>query len=139
MAPLGDILVPKTVHPQPVGAIVRYAQRERVRPLKHHAHPLPQVQQVGPLLVDVDASYQDSALNMDILDQVVHPVERTQEGRLAAARRPDQGGDFLWVDFEADILQRLKAAVKEIQVLDLDDAHSVFSIRIFRKYSRWCA
>ena len=47
-----------------------------------------------PGAVDVVAVEQDLAGERGAGDELVHPVEHAQEGRLAAARRSDQGGDL---------------------------------------------
>jgi hypothetical protein len=49
----------------------------------------------------------------------VHAVEAAQEGRLAAARRADQGRDLVSFDREIDALQGLKVTIVEIQRIDL--------------------
>src|SRR5690349_16131825 len=48
----------------------------------------------------------------------VHPVERAQQRRLAASRRTDERGDLAFRDVEFNALQRLKAAVVEIEIAD---------------------
>ena len=49
-------------------------------------------------------------------DGVVHPVERAQEGRLAAARRADEGGHLVLVDVDRHVVDRLLRAVEDVDV-----------------------
>ena len=48
--------------------------------------------------------------------QIVHAVQRLEEGGLAAAGGPDQGRDALLRDVHADVVQRLGAAVPQVQI-----------------------
>ncbi len=57
------------------------------------------------------------------LYQVVHAVEGLEQRRLAAAGRADEGGDLVGGHAEVDVLQRMKAAVVEIEVLDYNLIH----------------
>src|SRR5207245_1377198 len=52
--------------------------------------------------------------------KVVHAIEDTQQGGLAAARRTDEGGGLVGVKRQADALQRPAVAVEELEVLDRD-------------------
>ena len=63
--------------------------------------------------VDVLAVDLDLAVDLGARDGVVHPVDAAQEGRLAAARRADEGGDRLVRDVERDVEQRLFVAVED--------------------------
>ena len=47
--------------------------------------------------------------------QRVDAVEHAQQGRLAAARRPDQRGDALFRHIERDVLDRAEVAVPEVE------------------------
>ena len=51
---------------------------------------------------------------------VVDAVDAADQGGLAAARGPDEGGDLMGGNIERDLMQRLLAAVGEGDVLDLD-------------------
>ena len=55
------------------------------------------------------------------LDQVVHPVEAADECALAAARGADQRRDALLVDVESDVADGRLAAVRDRDVLQLED------------------
>jgi hypothetical protein len=50
-------------------------------------------------------------------NEVVHAVERAQEGGFSAARRPDQGGNLPFFDLQMNIFQGLKGPVIKIQAL----------------------
>src|SRR5690606_36284776 len=66
---------------------------------------------VDVLVVDLDAAG-DAATG----DGVVHPVHGPQEGRLAAARGTDQGGDRLVRDVQRDFVQGLLLAIEDRDV-----------------------
>ena len=70
-------------------------RRERIGLLEHHADP--GAAPVGArmsALVDVLAVEQDLAVERGTGHQLVHPVEQSEERRLAAARRTDERGDL---------------------------------------------
>src|SRR5690349_7252680 len=67
-------------------------------------------------LQDVLAIQQDLAFGALLGIELEHAVQRAQQRRLAAARRADEGGDLLLGDVEVDVLQRVEAAVEEVQV-----------------------
>src|SRR3546814_20423119 len=60
-------------------------------------------------------------------DLFVHTVERTQQGRLAAARRANEGRNLVFLDGQVHIFYGLVLAIIEIQVLDFQ----------FRAFSGW--
>src|SRR5262249_27318883 len=62
----------------------------------------------------------DLAGHTGAVDRVVHPVETAQEGRLAAARRPDERGHLVLTHVEIDVEQCLLLAVEDA---DLGAAH----------------
>jgi len=70
--------------------------------------------------IDVLAVHQDLAGHLGTLDGVVHPVDAAQEGRLATARRTDEGGDGLVGDIQADAVQGLLLAVEDGDVARSD-------------------
>src|SRR5215831_966772 len=94
------------------GDVVTDGHRERDRSLEHHAHPLPELQELpggdDVLFVQYDAAFGAASRN-----HVVHPVEHPQERALAAARGPDQCRDALLRDRQADVLQRPELPVPE--------------------------
>ncbi len=67
--------------------------RQRVGPLKHHAHRLAQLAQRDIGVVDVLAEDRDLAGRRHVAVALVDAVEAAQERGLAAARRADQRGD----------------------------------------------
>src|SRR5262249_6368128 len=69
---------------------------------------------------DVLAVEQHLALGALVGIEVIHAVEHAQQGRLAAARRADEGGDLVLVERKADPLQGLGLAVEEVEVADGD-------------------
>src|SRR5205814_2710797 len=54
-----------------------------------------------------------------------HPVDGAEEGRFAAAGRPDERGDALGRNVERDAVQRLERAVVEVEVAH-GDLHGRF-------------
>src|SRR5215475_12537851 len=140
-APAKDILdlVPQRCAPErPLDALVHIASaqlvvkrhsesdvvvdrhRERRRFLEHHSHARAEVGRVDPLAEDALAVEQQLALGALLGVQLEHPVEAAQEGRLAAARRTDEGGHVVAVDIQVDALQRMELPVVEVEVLGGD-------------------
>ena len=104
----------QSIHLHAVGDVVEDRLGERIGPLKHHAHAAAQLGDVQ--LQHVLAVQQHLAFVARALDGLVDAVQRAQEGGLAAAGRADQRGDALLGNFQADIVQRLKGAVEEVQI-----------------------
>src|SRR5208282_4676786 len=50
----------------------------------------------------------------------IHPIERPQQRRLAAARGADEGGDPALGNVQVDVLEPLELAVEEVQVANGD-------------------
>ena len=53
-------------------------------------------------------------------DKLVHPVEITEQCRLAATRGPDECGHLAGRNLQIDAVQRLLLAVEELEILNLD-------------------
>src|SRR5919206_199721 len=70
--------------------------------------------------VEVAAVQGDAALDARAGDHLVHPVDRAQEARLAAARRADQRGHRPAADRHGDVRDGPEGAVVDVEVLDLD-------------------
>ncbi len=68
----------------------------------------------------VFAIQQDSADRMLARIEIIDPVERTQQRRFAAPRRPDQRSDPVALDREVHVEQRLALPVEEIQPARLE-------------------
>ena len=134
---LEDPGVPDAVDAKAVDDVVKNAQGEGIGALEDHTDLLPEVEEVGAGPVDVISVDEDLPRDPDVLDEIRHPVERPEEGRLAAARRPDEGGDPVLLDVQADALEGLELPVVEIEVADFDDGHEV--TRTSRGDSRPCA
>ena len=108
---------------QAVGDVVVDRFRKWIRFLEDHADAPPEIDHVQAGSVDVDAFNPDrAARNLRDIDEIVHPVQTTQERRLAAARRSDEGGDRSRRNAQVDVVQDLVRAVVEIEMLDLDHA-----------------
>ena len=71
-------------------------------------------------VVDVAPVEEDAALDPAPGDDVVHAVEGPDEGRLAAARRSDEGRDLAVEALDRDVLEGPVRPVVEIEVLGLD-------------------
>jgi hypothetical protein len=97
------------------GDVVVDRHRKRRRLLEHHADPRTQQGHILLRPDDVVAIEHHLALGALLRIQLEHPVEHTQQRRLAAARRPDEGRDLLLCNFKVDVLQRMELAVVEIQ------------------------
>src|SRR5581483_4319363 len=102
------------------GDVVVDQHRERRRLLEHHADARAQPVQVLSRREDVVAVEPHLAARLLLRIERVHAVERAQQRRLAAARRTDERRHLARRDREIDVLQRLEAAVVEVEVAHLD-------------------
>ena len=106
---------------QAVGDVVVDRLRERVRALEDHPDAAAHLDRVDARAVQVGAVVEELAFDLGARHEVVHPVQAAQEGRLAAAGRADQRGDRVAVDVERDVLDRERGAVRDRQVVDVED------------------
>src|SRR3546814_13430083 len=60
-----------------------------------------------------------SVLDARARDRVVHTVQGAQKGRLAAARRADEGGDEVGADVDRHVLDRLLVAIEDVDPFGL--------------------
>ena len=106
------------VEPDAEGDVLENRHRERRRLLEHHADL--GAQQIEVLrrrqnIVVVEPHMAGGAL---VGVKVVHAVEDAQQRGLAAAGRPDEGGDLALIERHVDVLERAVVAVIEIQIAD---------------------
>jgi len=91
----------------------------RVGTLKHHPDPLPKLDEIDAVLIDILAVELDHSVNVGGSDTVVHhPIETPEERRLSTARRADERRHTLFRDVYRDTLQRMVVAVVNVEVLD---------------------
>ena len=109
------------VDPRPEGDVLVDRLRERVRLLEDHPDAAADGDRIDRLREQVLAVEQDPALGAVRRDEVVHPVDRPQQRRLAAAGRADQRGDRVLGDLDVDVADRPERAVVARHVLELDD------------------
>jgi len=64
---------------------------------------------------DVLSVQTDASHGADVVDQVVHAIETPQEGRLAAARRADEGGHAPRLDGDG---QRVGVDLRTLETLE---------------------
>ncbi len=103
------------------GDVVVDRHRERRRLLEHHADAAAQ-------RVEVDVGRRGCCCPSIITSpgralagiEVVHPVQHAQQRRFAAARGPDHARHLLLRQIEVDPLQRMVAAVVEIEAAHRD-------------------
>src|SRR5690625_4385055 len=100
-----------------VGDVVEDRFGKRVGLLEHHADLGAQQHDVQRRVVDVVAVEGDGAFDAGPFHRVVHAVEGAQEGRLAAARRPDERDHLVFDDVERNTVQRLGFPVEHLDVL----------------------
>jgi hypothetical protein len=108
-------------HAQAVGDVLVDRLGKRVGLLEDHRDAHAHLDRIDVPVDDVHAVgiKQDLALVAHVRVEVVHAVEAAQEGRLAAARRADQGGDLVLLDRKVDALQGLEVAIVEVERIDL--------------------
>src|SRR5579875_2335797 len=108
------------LEPYAEGDVVVDRHRERRWLLEDHADARAQQVQVLARVEDVLAVDQHLAGRALVGIELVDAVEDPQQRRLAATRRPDEGGDALVVERQVDAFERLEILVIEPQVPDLD-------------------
>ncbi len=87
--------------------------------LKNHADPTAQVDDVHRRIVNILAVELDLAPCTRVVQhQIVHAVQATQQGRLAATGGADEGGRFLFGDFQIDGFESALLAVIKVDILD---------------------
>src|SRR5579864_7192669 len=69
--------------------------------LEDHAQSLSQADDIDSAAVDVVAVEHDSSLGMDVVDQVVHAVDASEQSRFSAAAGADQRRHLLRGDGHA--------------------------------------
>src|SRR5690606_34397324 len=94
--------------------------RERVRPLEDYPDLPPHLDRVDVTAVEVLAAHHDPAVDAGAGDDLVHAVQRPQEGRLATTRRTDERGHRLGGDGHGDTLDGLEVAVVDVEITDVD-------------------
>ena len=95
--------------------------------MKDHTDLPPKFADIGRRIIDILAVIAYAAGDFDITHQVVHTVQRFQQGGFSAAGRADQGRDTFFRNAHIDIAQRLMAAIPQAQLLYGNDiAHSSF-------------
>jgi len=65
------------------------------------------------------------------IDEIVHPIEATQQRGLPAAGRSDEGGDRSLGNAQINVMQHLMLAILEIEMLDLD--HALLDLRFLNR------
>jgi hypothetical protein len=116
-----DLLVPHAVEAHPGRDVVEDRhRRERVGALEDHADGPADVHRVHLGGVEVVVVEHDAALDAAAGDDLVHAVQRPQEGRLAAAGRADEGRHGTGFHRHGHVLDGLEAAVVDVEVLDVD-------------------
>ena len=110
-----------TVDPQRVDDVLVDAHREGVWLLKHHAHALPQFDDVHAGIVDRIAIEPHVAGGPHALHEVIKTVHAPQERRFPAATGTDEGRHLVVRNRHRDAVERLLAAIPEIEPVDLEN------------------
>ncbi len=104
------------VQARSIGDVLVDRLGEGVGLLEHHAHAGTQGHHVHLRVMDVFVIEQDLSTHPAAVDGIVHAVEATQEGGLAAAGGADEGGHLVLADVDGDVEQRLLLSVEDIDV-----------------------
>ncbi|SIQ65962.1 hypothetical protein SAMN05421641_11177 [Paracoccus thiocyanatus] len=113
-------LAGQAVDARAIGHIVIDRLGKGVGFLEHHADAGTQLHRVDALVIDILAVQRDLALDPADVDGVVHAVQAAQEGRLAAARGADEGGDGLVQQVDIHVLDRVLVAIPDLNVAGRD-------------------
>jgi hypothetical protein len=86
-------------------------------------------------VVEIDALIMDPALDARRFDQVVHSIETSEHGRLAAPGGPDQGRDVVREDPDGRVSNGSKRPVVDGEILDIKDdltvgSHGILVVRL---------
>ncbi|MCY1179111.1 hypothetical protein D9M73_194920 [compost metagenome] len=109
------------VQAQAEGHIVEDAHRERVGLLEHHADIAAHYNRVDALAVDILPKKVHMAFETEALHQVIHTVQATQHGTLAAARRADETGDLVFPDRHMAVTHGHEVTVENLVELAVHD------------------
>ena len=101
--------------PRGEGDVVVDREREAHGEREHDADLAPERVDVADVL-DVPPAEQDLARGLHARGQLVHPVERLEEGGLAAVGWTNDSEDLVLADLEADVVQRPGLAVANREV-----------------------
>ena len=110
--------MPRLLHLETVGNVLKDGLRERIGFLKDHSHPSAKHRQIDTLLVYVYSIQQDFALDPGSRNNVVHPVQCAEQSGFAAAGGTDQGGDMILLDGHVHVLQGQGIAIVEMETSD---------------------
>jgi hypothetical protein len=101
-------------HARPESNIIIDALRKWVGSLKDHTDALAQVGHIDIRRINVLAVEEHLSFGARPRHHIVHPVERTQKGRFATARWPNQRGDSLFGNGKRQPEERLKGAIVKV-------------------------
>ena len=99
-----------------IGDVIVDTFRKGIGLLKHHAHPCPQRHRIHFRRIDVLVIEQKLPGDATTDHRVVHAVQGTQKGGLAAARGTDHGDDLIAADIQPDVEDCLFLPVVDIHV-----------------------
>ena len=119
-----DAVLQVVLHPensQAPGDVVEDRLRERVRPLEDHPDRPPHRDGIDIFRRNVLPVVADRPRLTERRDEVVHPVQATDERALPAAGGTDDGCDEVLVDLHRDVLECRLRAIHRGQVLDIED------------------
>ena len=116
-------LVADTAHAQTEGDIFKDAAGKWIRFLEDHADIAAELHHIDRGIVNFDILDDDFACGDPRADDfIVHAVDATQQGRLAATGGADESGDRVAVEIKRDIFERLGRTVAEAEILNLHGA-----------------
>src|ERR1051326_9601971 len=101
---------------RPIAHIFVDRLRKVVRFLKDHADMLPEVVNIHIVAVDINAVKQHGAFHSSAFNQVIKPVEASQQGSFPAAGWANERRDLILHDLNINVEERLVAAIKEINL-----------------------
>src|SRR6185295_5321857 len=108
------------IYSKAISDVIKDRPRKGIRLLKHHADPPPKRDDIHSRRVDILTVDFYAALHPSGRNHVVHSVQRAQQSRFAATRRPDERSDLVRRNRKRDIVKRARSAVVEIELLDFD-------------------
>src|SRR5262249_23315330 len=103
---------------RPIGHVFIDRLRKRVRFLKHHTDMFPEVGDIHIGTIDIPSVKQHGTFYASTLNQVVQPVEASQQGGFSAAGWPNEGRDLIFHNLDINIEESLVVPIKKVDLME---------------------
>src|SRR5262245_12284117 len=107
--------------------VVEYTRCEGIGLLENHADITPHCHGIDALFVNVLAAIFHVAFEAKTANQIIHPVQATQDRAFATSRGADEGSDGVFLDWNVGVANRLKCSV--VELVNFHVHHNVVFVR----------